>query len=84
MAQLIWNSRMNNPTSQPTTFGDELVAAFHAGRLDGIIAETDAEYERGEALDSLTDPPVTRTTPESKARDVALKKFLEHFRKLGS
>lgn len=33
------------------TFGDQLRVAFAHGRLDQIIAETDAEYERGEALD---------------------------------
>ena len=33
------------------TFGDQLRVAFAGGELDSIIAETDAEYERGEALD---------------------------------
>lgn len=33
------------------TFGDQLRVAFAHGKLDQIIAETDAEYERGEALD---------------------------------
>lgn len=33
------------------TFGDRLRFAFEQGGLDEIIAETDAEYERGEALD---------------------------------
>ena len=34
-----------------TTYGDELRIAFAGGKLDAIIAETAAEYERGEALD---------------------------------
>ena len=34
-----------------STYGDELRIAFSEGKLDDIIAETDAEYERGEALD---------------------------------
>ena len=33
------------------TFGDQLRVAFARGDLDQIIKETDAEYERGEALD---------------------------------
>lgn len=32
------------------TFGDQLRVAFAQGGLDEIIADTDAEYERGEAL----------------------------------
>lgn len=33
------------------TYGDQLRIAFAEGKLDQIIAETDEEYERGEALD---------------------------------
>ncbi|CAN5559424.1 hypothetical protein BH20VER3_BH20VER3_16130 [soil metagenome] len=33
------------------TFGDQLRVAFAQGKLNQIIEETDAEYERDEALD---------------------------------